>query len=82
MAEYNKTNKELVNTNTPEEDVSIYAYDLSIVRDLRVRFRKDKENPKTNSNIQISPTDTVFKVIGQLDNDKVIMPMITLQRIG
>lgn len=82
MAEYNKTNKELVNTNLPEEDVSIYAYDLSIVRDLRVRFRKDKENPKTNPNIQISPTDTVFKVLGQMDDDKIVMPMITLQRIG
>lgn len=73
--------KELVNQKINEQDVSVYAYDKAIVEDFRARFKKSIVDSEVNPNVQIGSPDQMFNIIGQLDNDNVIMPFIGLQRL-
>lgn len=73
--------RRLVEQNINEQDVSVYAYDKAIVEDLRARFKNGNKNNLVNENVQIGPTDQMFNIIGQLDNDNIIMPFISLQRL-
>lgn len=72
--------KELVDKRIHEQDVSVYAYDRAIVEDFRARFRNTKNN-EVNPNVQIGSSDRMFSILGQLDNDHVILPFISLQRL-
>lgn len=64
-----------------ERPISIYAYDLSIVEDLRTRFNRDKDGkPLTNNKVYVTPVDNVFNIIGDLSDDRIDMPLISLQR--
>ncbi len=72
--------KELVDKRIHEQDVSVYAYDRAIVEDFRARFRNTKNN-EVNPNVQIGSSDKMFSILGQLDNDHVILPFISLQRL-
>lgn len=66
-----------------ETPTSIYAYDMSIVEDLRTRFNRDQDGkPKTNNKVYITSVDNVFNIIGDLSDDKINMPLISLQRNG
>lgn len=75
-------NKNLVEYKTHEQDVSVYAYDRAIVEDFRARFRTQPvEGNTVNNTVQITPTDDVFNIYGQMNKDQVIMPFISLQRL-
>lgn len=67
-----------------ESDVSVYAYDLSIVNDLRTRFNLKSEDgtPKTNNKVYVTDVDDVFNIIGDLSEDRIDMPLVSLQRVG
>lgn len=66
-----------------EVPVGIYAYDLAIVNDLRVRFNLNKDGtPKTNNNVYITPVDNVFNIIGDISEDNIKFPLISLSRTG
>ncbi len=66
-----------------ENPVSVYAYDMSIIEDLRTRFNRDKDGkPMTNDKVYVTPTENVFNIIGDLSDDKIKMPLISLQRNG
>ena len=71
--------KSLVDKKIHEQDVSVYAYDRAIVEDFRARFKNTKNN-EINPNVQIGPADRMFNILGQLDDDKVVLPFISLQR--
>ena len=51
-----------------------YLYDTAIVEDLRSIF--------SDSRISICPPDQVFKIWGELENDTIEMPLISLLRSG
>ena len=66
-----------------EAPVGVYAYDLAIIEDLRIRFNYDKDgNKKTNNTIQITDADDVFRIIGDIENDNIKFPIISLVRTG
>lgn len=83
MAEADIDNKNLQQPNIRESDVSVYAYDLAVVNDFRARF---KQPPITesdiNSNVVMAAPDQAFRVLGQMDNDQIVMPFISLQRLS
>ena len=81
MSSKDVNQKELVNQKINEQDVSVYAYDKAIVEDFRARFKKSIVDSEVNPNVQIGSPDQMFNIIGQLDNDNVIMPFIGLQRL-
>ena len=81
MSSKDVNQKELVNQKSNEQDVSVYAYDKAIVEDFRARFKKSIVDSEVNPNVQIGSPDQMFNIIGQLDNDNVIMPFIGLQRL-
>ena len=64
-----------------EQDVSVYAYDKAIVEDFRARFKSSVVNSDVNKNVQIGPTDQMFTIIGTLNEDKPILPFISLERL-
>ena len=83
MAEANIDNKNLQQPNIKESDVSVYAYDLAVVNDFRARFRQPPiTESDINSNVVMASPDQAFKVLGQMDDDKVAMPFISLQRLS
>lgn len=66
-----------------EAPVGVYAYDLAIINDLRVRFNYTKDGKqKTNNRIQITNAENVFDIIGDLQNDTIQFPLISLIRTG
>lgn len=67
-----------------EAHVGVYAYDLAIVEDLRIRFNHTKDGkPKTNNIIQITNSEDVFDIIGDIEqNDNIVFPIISLVRTG
>lgn len=66
-----------------ESPVGVYAYDLSIIEDLRARFNYDKNGKKkTNNLIQITNAENVFNIIGDIENDNIQFPIISLIRTG
>lgn len=83
MSEANIDNRNLVEQKIKENDVSVYAYDLAVVNDFRARF---KQPPVTysdvNSNVVMAGPDQAFQVLGQMDNDKIVMPFISVQRLN
>ena len=60
----------------------MYAYDKAIVEDLRARFSSSPVNSQVNKNILIGPTDNMFNILGSLEQDNIIMPFISLERLG
>ena len=66
-----------------EAYVGVYAYDMAIVEDFRIRFNYKKDGtPKTNNIVQITNSESIFEIIGDLDNDKIKFPIISLTRTG
>lgn len=69
--------------NIDECYVGVYAYDMSIINDFRVRFNYKKDGtPKTNNIVQITNSENVFKIIGDIKNDSIQFPIISLTRTG
>ena len=69
--------------NINEYYVGVYAYDMSIIDDFRARFNYKKDGtPKTNNIIQITNSENVFEIIGDLENDNIQFPIISLTRTG
>lgn len=65
-----------------EQDVSVYAYDKAIVEDFKARFEKsDVEGSEINNTVQIGPADQMFSILGSMNDDKIIMPFISLERL-
>lgn len=82
MPNNDSNNKDLTNKKINEANVSVYAYDLAIAEDLKARFKKtDKNNSQVNDTVRFVPTENAFRIIGSLNEDNVIMPFITLQRL-
>lgn len=54
--------------------MSVYAYDEALVQDLRRIF--------SDGRIHIVPPEDAFDLIGTLQKDKILFPMITLSRPG
>lgn len=81
MASKEANKKELVSQHVHEQDVSVYAYDRAIVEDFRARFKKSVADSEVNPNVQIGAPEQMFNILGQLDNDNVIMPFIGIQRL-
>lgn len=66
-----------------EEPIGVYAYDMALVKDLRTRFNLKKDGtPKTNNNVYITSAENVFNIIGDLENDTIQFPLISLTRVG
>lgn len=66
-----------------EAPVGVYAYDLALVNDLRTRFNLNKDGtPKTNNNVYITSSENVFNIIGDIAEDAIQFPLISLTRIG
>ena len=84
------SNKETPNENLAKQPnkineayVGVYAYDMAIIEDLRVRFSYTKDGkPKTNNTIQITNSENVFNIIGDINNDNIEFPIISLVRTG
>lgn len=69
--------------NIEEVPVGVYAYDLAIIEDLRTRFSYDKNGKKkTNQIVQITNAENVFNIIGDIENDNIQFPIISLVRTG
>lgn len=83
MSEANIDNKNLQQPNIKERDVSVYAYDIAVVNDFRARF---KQPPITysdvNSNVIMSTPDQAFRILGEMSNDNIVMPFISIQRLS
>lgn len=76
MSDKRDNQSQLIN----ESDVGVYAYDRAIVEDLRARFSKSPVQSKINDTVQITPTERAYQIIGQLNNDEVLLPFVSLQR--
>lgn len=83
MAEVDINNRKLNEKLIEETDVSVYAYDKSIVEDLRARFKVSNggNKPAINDTVQIGAPQNMFNILGTLNGDQVVMPFIGLQRI-
>ena len=78
----NKADKrEYVEQHIKEADAGVYAYDKSLVADLRARFNSSPVDSQVNKNVQIGPASQMFNIIGSLEEDNVIMPFISLERL-
>lgn len=76
-------NRSIVERQPQENNVSVMAYDMSFVEDLRARFKQgNKKRPTVNDTVQITPADRAFEIMGTLNKDKIIMPFISLERQG
>lgn len=76
-------NRELTESKIREQNVSVYAYDLALVEDLRARFSKSPvKDSEINKNVQIGPTEQMYRIIGELSGDQPILPFVSLQRIN
>lgn len=75
-------NRDQVEQRIKETDAGVYAYDLAVVEDLKARFSKSpNKDSKVNDTVQIGPTETMFNIIGSLNDDQIIMPFVSLERI-
>lgn len=85
MSEQNKNEKNLINQRIQESDVSVYAYDLALVKDLRARFTKkgskEVQDKQVNETVQIGSAQNMFNILGTLNQDEVVMPFVSLERI-
>lgn len=83
MSEANIDNKNLQEYKIHENDVSVYAYDIAVVNDFRARFKQPPiKDSDINSNVVMAKPEEVFKILGQMDNDQIVMPFISLQRLS
>lgn len=73
--------KEYVEQRINEADAGVYAYDKALVEDLRARFSSSPVDSQVNKNVQIGPTEQMFNIIGSLEDDNIIMPFISLERL-
>lgn len=64
----------------PDVSVSVSAYDLSIVTDLRARFQKTEPHQQVNQTVQITSTERAFDIVGTLNKDTVVLPFVSLER--
>ena len=74
--------RELTELKIKEADAGVYAYDKAVVEDLRARFSSSPVNSQVNKNVLIGPTDNMFNILGSLEQDHIIMPFISLERLG
>ena len=77
----NTDKRELTSQYIKECDAGVYAYDKALVEDLRARFTSTSIDGDVNDTVQIGPTENMFRIIGTLNDDKVIMPFISLERL-
>ena len=75
------SSKRKVEQRINEQDVSVYAYDRSIVEDFRARFKNSDSKSKVNETVQIGAPELMFNILGSLEEDNVVMPFISLQRL-
>ena len=75
------SSKRKVEQRINESDVSVYAYDKAIVEDFRARFKNSDPKSKVNENVQIGAPELMFNILGSLEEDNVVMPFISLQRL-
>lgn len=76
-------NRDLVEQQINEQDVSVYAYDRALVSDLRARFsRSPIKDSEVNKNVQIGSPDLMYNIIGQLSEDEPVLPFVSLQRLN
>lgn len=64
-----------------ETDVSVYAYDKALVEDLRARFESSPVDSQINKTVQIGSAESMFSILGTLNNDEIIMPFVSLERL-
>lgn len=85
MSKTDVNNKDKVNKKINEQNVSVYAYDLALVSDLKKRFEKPDgkqvNDDQVNDIVKIGPADRMFEILGTLDEDKVMMPFVSLERL-
>ena len=75
-------NRNQVEQPIHEQDVSVYAYDRAIVEDFKARFSNPEiKDNKVNDTVQIGPADQMFSILGQMNDDQIIMPFISLERL-
>lgn len=73
--------KDLINKRIKESNISVYAYDLAIVQDMKARFKNPElKQQEVNDIVQMGPADSMFQIIGTLNEDAPILPFISLQR--
>ena len=78
-----ENNRDLVEQQINEQDVSVYAYDKALVSDLKARFSNSPvKDSKVNDTVQIGSPDLMYNIIGQLNKDQPILPFISLQRLN
>ena len=77
----NTDKRELTSQYIKECDAGVYAYDKALVQDLRARFTSTSIDGDVNDTVQIGPTENMFRIIGTLNDAKVIMPFISLERL-
>lgn len=81
MSEEN-ISRDKVEQKIAEADAGVYAYDKAIVEDLKARFKTPKvKGSQVNNTVQIGPTDQMFNIIGAMNDDEIIMPFISLERL-
>ena len=73
--------REFVEQTINDTDAGVYAYDKAIVEDLRARFSSSPIQSQVNKNVQIGPTSQMFNIIGSLDDDNIILPFVSLERL-
>lgn len=74
-------NRHQVEQRINEQDVSVYAYDRALVEDLKARFKGSIVDSEVNDTVQIGPADQMFRIVGELNDDKPILPFVSLERI-
>jgi hypothetical protein len=72
--------REFVEQKINEADAGVYAYDKALVEDLRARFSYSPVESQVNKNVQIGSPNNMFRILGSLEEDNVIMPFISLER--
>lgn len=85
MSTADTNKKELVDRKIHESESSVYSYDVSLVEDLKARFKiKDKkvQGSEVNDTVQIGPAQNMFNILGSINQDKVIMPFVSLERLN
>ena len=75
-------NRNQVEHKISEADAGVYAYDKALVEDLRARFKPSGiSGGQVNDDVQIGATDRMFEILGTMNNDQIIMPFVSLERL-
>lgn len=79
---YEEINRNQVEHTITEADAGVYAYDKALVEDLRARFRtSDVSGSTVNDTVQIGSASRMFEILGRMNDDKIVMPFVSLERI-